>query len=88
MIQDEHRRGHHGAGRDRGEVVRMAPYDPAYIGRCRECGAIRAGIYDNPDNPSWTAKFVAQMIESGLMVEYGKIGQIQIQEHRPDCSRK
>lgn len=51
-----------------------------YIGR-KACGCVVAVVNDEPDEPKWTAKEVANLIKSGLTVERISFEQWRATDH-------
>jgi len=59
----------------------------AYVGKCKECGAIVAATVDNPDHLLDVARAVKEFIVDGLTVEHCQATDVQFEEHDWDCSQ-
>ena len=70
---------------------------PAYIARCKGCGAVRAAIVDDPEaTPEWTeevARFCADTVRTGKILERTTVSRVRVADWEcrkpgdPQCQR-
>jgi len=59
----------------------------AYVGRCK-CGAIRMAVVDEPDNPAFTAQYVAEIIKRGYKLEHIPEEQVRTDNRTCKCKKR
>lgn len=60
---------------------------PAYVGNCKTCNGFVAATVDDGTDPKGVAKFVADLVKRGYVIERKTVGYVRTNKSWCECNR-